>query len=679
MLEEAEGDLEQAIERFYLVTNDMSAVRSLRANALMHIGVCYEKLGKNKARNAFELLIAEYPDQQEMVAMAKEKLRSFGGETGEPRPKGVVIQHLRTESKGNRNWIYGISPDGKSYTYINWDVHEIMIHDLVNDKADSITYGNTWFAKPWSNPQDPVWSPDGSMIAYMWYAENVWEIRTIKRNGEDRKTVINGEEGAIPKVHAFTPDQEGLIGILDQEVDGQHIFKLALISMEKGDFRILKDFGTREVERLTFSPDGKYLLYSKDQENSANDDIYMLSYDDLKEVRLTTDPGNDRNPVWSRDGSDILFSARRFGTNNLYKINVKDGVKQEGEKLIKKNLGNRIKLMGVDVDDALYYVADNSRTDIFTMDLDKAFDDGQVIAKRITDLGMRTGGMAPRYSKDGRYISYISYLSNYHDEEPNADKNLVNKYYIGIYDTETGTHRELDIDLYGNHPWADIDEHIPDWSHDGKKLLLHGVRGENYEGGYYTVDVQTTEIEPLITYPDSKAWNWKRAGRMERFSTNSDAIYFTSVDWKNLMKYDLQDDSATTLLKTENGFWFRGLLDNDKHCLVGKDNKYYFYDLEEDKYTELFDKPVEEIGVFKGFSPDRHYCYTASKGEWAFVKEMRRVAVNRDEPDKTISLEEGFPNGMMWNGSMHPSKNEYVFDMQTNIGLDIYKLEGAFD
>ncbi|MEN8194547.1 MAG: hypothetical protein ABFS12_17135, partial [Bacteroidota bacterium] len=44
--EEGEGNLNEAIDIYTQLVNDTSMDRALRANALMHIGICYEKLGK---------------------------------------------------------------------------------------------------------------------------------------------------------------------------------------------------------------------------------------------------------------------------------------------------------------------------------------------------------------------------------------------------------------------------------------------------------------------------------------------------------------------------------------------------------------------------------------------------------------------------------------------------------
>ena len=59
MKEEAEGNLEEAIDLYKKVVSDVSAKRSVRANALMHVGICYEKLGKGNALNAYQKIISE--------------------------------------------------------------------------------------------------------------------------------------------------------------------------------------------------------------------------------------------------------------------------------------------------------------------------------------------------------------------------------------------------------------------------------------------------------------------------------------------------------------------------------------------------------------------------------------------------------------------------------------------
>ncbi len=61
--EEVEGNLEAAIATYEKILMEHSAKRALAARAQLHIGICYEKLGKPEAREAYETVLREYAEQ----------------------------------------------------------------------------------------------------------------------------------------------------------------------------------------------------------------------------------------------------------------------------------------------------------------------------------------------------------------------------------------------------------------------------------------------------------------------------------------------------------------------------------------------------------------------------------------------------------------------------------------
>ena len=74
--ERAEGNLEEAIALYQKVIIETKD-ESLAAKAQLRIGICYEKLGKEKAKLAqesFQKVINDYPKQVETVKVAREKL-----------------------------------------------------------------------------------------------------------------------------------------------------------------------------------------------------------------------------------------------------------------------------------------------------------------------------------------------------------------------------------------------------------------------------------------------------------------------------------------------------------------------------------------------------------------------------------------------------------------------------
>ena len=61
--ERAKGDLEEAIRLYQQIVEDFADDRALAAKALLHIGLCYEKLGRAEAQKAYQRVIEEYPEQ----------------------------------------------------------------------------------------------------------------------------------------------------------------------------------------------------------------------------------------------------------------------------------------------------------------------------------------------------------------------------------------------------------------------------------------------------------------------------------------------------------------------------------------------------------------------------------------------------------------------------------------
>src|SRR5512137_2634737 len=74
--EKAEGNLEEAIALYQKVV-DRGEDESLAAQAQLHIGMCYEKLGLGRARESYQKVIDRYPKQADAVKKAREKLAAL--------------------------------------------------------------------------------------------------------------------------------------------------------------------------------------------------------------------------------------------------------------------------------------------------------------------------------------------------------------------------------------------------------------------------------------------------------------------------------------------------------------------------------------------------------------------------------------------------------------------------
>jgi tetratricopeptide (TPR) repeat protein len=72
--EEVKGELKKAIKVYQEIVNKFRENRPMAAKAQLHIGMCYEKLGKQAAIKAYKKVIWEFPDQEEVVIEARMRL-----------------------------------------------------------------------------------------------------------------------------------------------------------------------------------------------------------------------------------------------------------------------------------------------------------------------------------------------------------------------------------------------------------------------------------------------------------------------------------------------------------------------------------------------------------------------------------------------------------------------------
>ena len=93
------------------------------------------------------------------------------------------------------------------------------------------------------------------------------------------------------------------------------------------------------------------MLSSKD---SADRHIYVLAADGSGQSQLTTTAGVSTDPVWTTDGSHVIFVADWAGSFGLWTVPVRDGKPGGPPVLVKADIG-RIDAIGVTAAGSYYY------------------------------------------------------------------------------------------------------------------------------------------------------------------------------------------------------------------------------------------------------------------------------------------------------------------------------------
>jgi TolB protein len=76
---------------------------------------------------------------------------------------------------------------------------------------------------------------------------------------------------------------------------------------------------------ITPTPVGSGGTLAFTMRHNGNSDIYLLSQNTGNLLRLTFDPGEDRDPVWAPDGQHLAFASQRNGSWDLYLIEMSAG------------------------------------------------------------------------------------------------------------------------------------------------------------------------------------------------------------------------------------------------------------------------------------------------------------------------------------------------------------------
>jgi len=302
--EEVQGDLRNAITLFERILSEFPNARPVAANALMHIGLCQEKLGSAEAQRAYDRLLRDYGDQTEVAAQARARLADLRGLARAERPSepaGPVARMLLKADRGCLISLANPSPDGTRVAYNDYCTDgAIHIRDLRSGETRRVTGPGVFAGKP-------VWSPDGSRIA-------IADLSAGRDGFPSPLQIIDLESGEVEMpaalndmwhVNDWSPDGEWIAG----EIGGDPV----IASLETGE---VVPLGLGGVD---FSADGRYVAFVDNVAGSR--DIWIMEVGSRVRRRATTDPGAEGGPRWSPDGRTLVYVSKR----NLWAIDLANG------------------------------------------------------------------------------------------------------------------------------------------------------------------------------------------------------------------------------------------------------------------------------------------------------------------------------------------------------------------
>lgn len=210
----------------------------------------------------------------------------------------------------------------------------------------------------------PVWSPDGSRLAYASDRHGNFDVFVLDlARGEERRLTFHSSN-EMPT--AFTPDGSAVLFTARRQdapaalVPSTFLSELWSVPVAGG---VPTQVLTTPAEQARPSPDGARLVYQdlrsyedewrKRHTSSAARNLWLHDRASGRHTRLTENPGEDRDPVWSPDGQQVHYLAERAGgTFNVWSMPLSgDG----GAKAVTTHTGEPVRFLSIARDGTLCY------------------------------------------------------------------------------------------------------------------------------------------------------------------------------------------------------------------------------------------------------------------------------------------------------------------------------------
>ena len=179
------------------------------------------------------------------------------------------------------------------YDPVTWRGH-LRVYDIARGTSTRLTFEQ-------ADDIDPVWSPDGTTIAFARLADGGFHIWTKPADGSTPERLLYKGDGSLSPV--------------SWSADGRQLLTWSTPT-EKGETGLwtLDASGTGTPQRFTgsrfngelaqFSPDGRWVVFDADESGPTR--AYVAAFPDTG-ARWQVSDQDGTSPRWSRDGKEIVY------------------------------------------------------------------------------------------------------------------------------------------------------------------------------------------------------------------------------------------------------------------------------------------------------------------------------------------------------------------------------------
>ena len=255
-------------------------------------------------------------------------------DSGFPAPTAADGSRIRDEqvwTGPNVNTNGAISRDGRYLSAADRDSN-LILHDLITGEDRPLITGSDR-----RYPSESAIARDGAQIAYQW-------VDLERRRNELRVLTFDATSVSAPRTLVDDADISWVVP-WDWSPDGKwiavslkHVDRTAsmcLVSTQDGSLVELKPVDWRGATRMVFSPDGRFIAYDLAVVDANQRDVFIIDIDERREIPVVVHAANDVIAGWAPDGTTLLFTSDRSGSNGVWAVPVAKGAPAGAARLVK--------------------------------------------------------------------------------------------------------------------------------------------------------------------------------------------------------------------------------------------------------------------------------------------------------------------------------------------------------
>jgi Tol biopolymer transport system component/outer membrane protein assembly factor BamD (BamD/ComL family) len=336
-LQEVKGELEEALILYQSILDEYPENREICAKAMLNMGICYEKLGSEQARQAYRNVINKYAGQEEEVALAIERISHLDAYVADLNKQAE--QHMQQGNELFKLWAYEdavreyesalkLRPNTLLAMNAQYCIGQSW-YRAGNYNAALATFSNLME----ENPNSTLAPVTELMISQVEYAIENIESPVISKSESDGNSIVDPETGiTYRKINTFTGKNDVIEWTPSARLSPNGNFLVShntIIPMDNSD---PYEFTDMQVGFSAWSPDGNTIAFT-----SGDSSIFMVPVSQ-ETGRTTSPPKNlmkrDRACnlsylTWSPDSKKLfyhLFNYPEKEYTEIFSINTIDGV-----------------------------------------------------------------------------------------------------------------------------------------------------------------------------------------------------------------------------------------------------------------------------------------------------------------------------------------------------------------